>query len=198
MNCARAGDRAGLFCSPLGIDRDSAGGLPPALRALHGSGTLITAVHCFGIVFSTAPRSGGMHFCLVACGSINRHEASPACFFSCYLQANKRGVHPCGQTRKPVDRFHETDQRRVGKIAWHCDQDYAEPRNFAHAFAPRAQGAWATRRYAVPRSSRLRPWRVTHPTRSPDMIRILETMPVATANRTRLPPFWQNEFDFHQ
>jgi hypothetical protein len=40
VNCARAGDRAGLFCSPLEIDEDSAGGYSPALRAPHSSGDL--------------------------------------------------------------------------------------------------------------------------------------------------------------
>jgi len=64
----------------------------------------------------------------------------------------------------------------VGKIARHCNHDRAEPRNFAHAAAPRGPAAWATRRYAVPHYSPLRRGRVAHPTRSPDMIRILETL----------------------
>jgi len=41
---------------------------------------------------------------------------------------------------------------RVGKIARHCNHDRAEPRNFAHAAAPRGPAAWATRRYAVSRN----------------------------------------------
>jgi hypothetical protein len=31
----------------------------------------------------------------------------------------------------------------VGKIAWHCNHDCAELRNFAHAFAPRDTDAAA-------------------------------------------------------
>jgi hypothetical protein len=65
---------------------------------------------------------------------------------------------------------------RVGKIARHCNHDRAALRNFAHAVAPRGPAAWATRRYAVPQNSALRRWRVAHPTGSPDMIRILETL----------------------
>src|SRR5229473_4345962 len=53
---------------------------------------------------------------------------------------------------------------RVGKIARHCNHDRAEPRNFAHATAPRGPAAWATRRHALPRYSTLRCWRVAHPT----------------------------------
>ncbi len=65
------------------------------------------------------------------------------------------------------NRFHETNRCRVGKIAWHCDHDCAASRNFAHARFSRGPAAWATRRYAVLRYSRLRRWRVAHPTRSP-------------------------------
>jgi hypothetical protein len=54
QNCARAGDRAGLFVA-RGIDRDSARGRQPAPREQHGSGTPITAVHCFRIEFSMTP-----------------------------------------------------------------------------------------------------------------------------------------------
>jgi len=32
----------------------------PALRTQHGSGAFTAAVHCFRIVFSMPPRSGGM------------------------------------------------------------------------------------------------------------------------------------------
>jgi hypothetical protein len=38
----------------------------PDLRALHGSGGIRTAVHCFRIVFSMGLRSGGMRFCMAA------------------------------------------------------------------------------------------------------------------------------------
>jgi hypothetical protein len=55
----------------------------------------------------------------------------------------------------------------VDKIAWHCDQDCAASRNFAHAVSPRRPGAWATRRHAVPYNSTLRRWRVAHPTGLP-------------------------------
>jgi hypothetical protein len=41
-------------------------GAAPTLQAPHGSGALMTAVHCFRIVFSIHRRFGGMHFCLVA------------------------------------------------------------------------------------------------------------------------------------
>src|SRR5260370_35098756 len=81
------------------------------------------------------------------------------CYFVVIINADR------GDRR--AARAPQTDERRVGKIAWHCDQDYAESRNFAHAIAPRIQGAWATRRYAVPRNSTSRRWRVAHPTRSP-------------------------------
>jgi hypothetical protein len=44
----------------------------------------------------------------------------------------------------------------VGKIAGHCDDDCEALRNFAHALAARGSAvAWATRRYAVPRSAML-------------------------------------------
>jgi hypothetical protein len=45
-----------------------------------------------------------------------------------------------------VDRFHETDQCREGKIAWHHNHDRAESRNFAHAIAPRRVGNAPLRR----------------------------------------------------
>jgi hypothetical protein len=45
-----------------------------------------------------------------------------------------------------VDRFHETDQCREGKIAWHRNHDRAESRNFAHAIAPRRVGNAPLRR----------------------------------------------------
>jgi hypothetical protein len=48
-------------------------------------------------------------------------------------------------------------QCRVGKIAWHRDDDGAEPRNFAHAPPSRC-----------PAYSSLRRWRIAHPTASPD------------------------------
>jgi hypothetical protein len=38
----------------------------PGLRALHGSGGITAALHCFRIVFFNSPRFGAMHFCLVA------------------------------------------------------------------------------------------------------------------------------------
>jgi hypothetical protein len=70
-----------------------------------------------------------------------------------------------------MDRFKETNQRRVGKIAWHRDDDCAEPGNSAHAISPRGTAALATRRHAVLRYSTLRRWRIAHLTKSSAHIR---------------------------
>jgi hypothetical protein len=55
--------------------------LDRALRAPHGSGALITAVHCFRIVFSMPPQSAAMHFCMVASGAIKRIAQAAHVFF---------------------------------------------------------------------------------------------------------------------
>jgi hypothetical protein len=75
-----------------------------------------------------------------------------------------------------VDRFHETNRRRVGKIARHCDHDRTEGAQFCPRGCAERPRAWATRRHAVPCHSTLRRRRVAHPTKSRDMIRILETV----------------------
>jgi len=51
------------------LDRKRAGG---ALRVLHGSNALRTAVYCFRIVFAMEPRFGAMHFRLFVGGSATR------------------------------------------------------------------------------------------------------------------------------
>jgi len=53
-----------------------------------------------------------------------------------------------------MDRLNETDECRVAKLPGNAGMICAEPRNFAHAIAPRAPDAWATRRYAVQRIRR--------------------------------------------
>jgi hypothetical protein len=59
--CARTGDRAALLFGIGSIaihpeNRAEEADPPLALQAPHGSGALVTAVHCFRIVFSIAPR----------------------------------------------------------------------------------------------------------------------------------------------
>jgi hypothetical protein len=82
--CGRETAPGFLLSSEIG--RDSAHGphqatRPPALRAPHGSGALLMAVHCFRIVFFNGPRSGAMHFCLVAARQKDRslREAPAKC-----------------------------------------------------------------------------------------------------------------------
>jgi hypothetical protein len=55
---------------------------------LHGSEATITAIHCSRIVFSMPVRPGGMHFRLVAWGSIKRLAQARRFFLVVYkLQA---------------------------------------------------------------------------------------------------------------
>ena len=53
---------------------------------------------------------------------------------------------------------------------------FAEPRNFARAIAPRESGAWATRRYAVPRVQHCGDGALPTLQIGPVVIRILETL----------------------